>query len=141
MGVEAHMREYSVTASRTNERASEARARAVVIPLDTASGAREDTLCAVELLLAAVGAAVLAEAEHAAVAMSFALAGARVHVRGVKPDNTARALTADYDLTVDTDEPEHRLLQLHERVWQRVNLAPFAGTAAHLSGRIRRHLE
>jgi uncharacterized OsmC-like protein len=132
---------YSVTASRTTEHASEARARSVVIPLDTSCVVRADTVCAVELLLAAIGASVLAAAEHAAEAMSFALAGASVVVRGCDSSNPARALTFAYDLTVGTDEPEHRLLQLHERVWQRVHVLPFARTPAHLSGRIRRRVE
>jgi uncharacterized OsmC-like protein len=132
------MREYSVTASRTSKHSSEARGRSVVIPLDTTRDGRTDALCAAELLLAAVGASVLVGAEQAAAAMSFALVGASVHVRGVHRNDPARSLTVDYDLTVDADEPEHRLAQLHERLWRTVNLAPFGGGAVQLSGRIRR---
>ena len=132
------MREYSITASRTKERSSEARGRSVVIPLDTARDARMDALCAAELLLASVGAAVLAAADDSASAMSFSLDGAVVHVHGVHRSDFGNALTVDYDLTLDTEEPEHRMQQLHERVWQSVNRIPLGQGAVQLTGRIRR---
>jgi uncharacterized OsmC-like protein len=131
------MTEYEITARRANGHSGEARARSVVIQLDTAREGRADALSAAELLLASVGAAVLTETEQAATAMSFPIASASVQVRGVHRSDASQAQTVGYVLTVGTDEPEHRLMQLHERVWRAVNLVPL-GAGAQLTGGIRR---
>jgi uncharacterized OsmC-like protein len=100
---------------------------------------RLDALAPVELLLAAVAAAVLGGTEHAVVALHFRLLDATVSVRG-RHEGAARALAIEYDLLLATDEPDARLLQFHEVVRRSDSVQRRGAVDRELTGSLRRQL-
>jgi len=48
--------------------------------------------------------------------LKFQLRGVEVRVHGVRQDVPPRMESIEYEVIVDTDEPDHRLALLHENV-------------------------
>lgn len=132
------MQGYTVTASRRGAHASEAQGRSVVVPLDTALDGRADALSSVELLLAAVAAALVAGAERAVEALAFQLDGMTVRV-GAARGGPTQTLVVEYDLVIDSAEPDRRIAQFHERVRRAIDVTELAHAVTPLSGRVHRH--
>jgi len=133
------MPEYSVFAeSDRTIAAGPARGREVVVAMDGGEGARRVTPDPIELLLSAIAAGLLAGTTHAARDLSFREAGATVRVRGVYTPGAAPSLAVEYDLTIDSDEPDSRLMQLHERIRHSESVLRLGEACAHLAGRVRR---
>ena len=131
------MHAHTILATRISGALGEARAREVVVPIETTVVGREDAMSPLELLLAAVAGGVLAGVEQAAATLSFHLAGASVEVCGVCPGH-ATTLAVEYDLSVETDETDGRLVQFHEHVRHAEGLLRLGALGAHLTGRVRR---
>lgn len=131
------MHAHTILATRISGALGEARAREVVVPIETTVVGREDALSPLELLLAAVAGGVLAGVEHAAATLSFHLDGASVEVCGVCTGH-ATTLAVEYDLSVETDETDGRLVQFHELVRHAEGLLRLGTLGAHLTGRVRR---
>ncbi len=70
--------------------------------------------------------------------LKFSLQGVEVHIHGVRQDVPPRMESIDYEIVVDTGEPDHRLELLHENVkkYGTVFNTVVLGTA--LSGVLRR---
>lgn len=135
------MLEYTITARRTAPLEASARCgRAVsaVLPLDTDPAGREDAFNPAELLLAAVAACMLKGIERVAPMLRFALRGAEVRVHGVRQDKPPRMLRIDYELAVDTDEPDPRIDLLHRNVRTFGTVYNTLAAAVELTGTIRR---
>lgn len=107
---------YSVAARRVDAHASVASCKAAVITLDTDLAGREDAFNPAELLLAALSACMLKGIERVAPMLKFEFRGVEVHVRGVRQDVPPRMERIDYEIQVDTDEPDRRLELLHDNV-------------------------
>jgi len=131
------MSEYTIVANRLTNATAEARSKQVAVPLATAPAGRSDALAPVELLLAAVAAAVLGGTEHAAVTLRFTLHDANVSVRG-RYQGTTLSLAIDYELAVATDEPDGRLVQFHELVRGSDSVRRLGATGSQLTGQLRR---
>jgi uncharacterized OsmC-like protein len=131
------MHAHTILATRISGVLGEARAREVVVPIETTVVGREDAMSPLELLLAAVAGGVLAGVEQAAATLSFHLGGASVEVRGVCTGH-ATTLAVEYDLSVETDETDGRLVQFHELVRHAEGLLRLGALGAHLTGRVRR---
>ncbi len=96
---------------------------------------------AVELLLMAVTAALLSGTEEAAALLHLALAAVEVHVYAVLRSHGACPLTVDYDLTLESNEPDTRLAQLHEELRQTSTVLKLVSAGTLLHGRMHpRHI-
>src|SRR6185295_8627063 len=77
---------------------------------------REDAFNPAELLLAALSACMLKGIERVAPMLKFEFRSVAVRVHGVRQDVPPRMERIDYEIQVDTDEPDRRLELLHENV-------------------------
>lgn len=91
---------------------------------------------AVELLLMAVAAALLSGTEQAATQLRLALSAVEVHVHAALRTHGACPLTVDYDLTLESGEPETRLAQLHEELRQTSTVLQLISAGTLLNGRM-----
>lgn len=135
------MHAHTVLATRVSGHLGEVHAREVVVPVETraTAAAHDGALSPLELLLAAVAGGVLAGVEQAVARLAFRLGGAAVEVCGVFGGQTTSSLAVEYDLTLDTDESDGRLVQFHELVRHGDALVCLGSAGAHLTGRVRRH--
>ena len=76
--------------------------------------------------------------ERVAPMLRFRLAGATVYVHGVRQDAPPRMLRIDYELVVDTDEPDRRLELLHANVRKFGTIYNTVAAGVALTGQIRR---
>jgi hypothetical protein len=140
--VTAHgsIREYRVEARRTASTRVSQPAHGHRWTLSMPSGGRlADSLTVpdpVELLLKAVAAAVVAGTEEAAALLELALDAIEVHVYAVLRNHAACPLTVEYDLTVESDVPEARLVQLHEELRQGSAVLKVVAAGTLLNGRM-----
>ena len=107
---------YTVAARRVDAHGSEARSKDATITLDTDLGGRLDAFNPAELLLAALAACMLKGIERVAPMLKFQMRGVSVSVHGVRQDAPPRLERIDYEIQVDTDEPDRRLDLLHDNV-------------------------
>ena len=70
--------------------------------------------------------------------LDFQVRGAAVHVHGVRQDSPPRMLRIDYQLVIDTDEPDRRLELLHANVRKFGTVYNTIASAVELTGSIRR---
>jgi uncharacterized OsmC-like protein len=108
--------EYSVRARRIDSHGSLALCKSTEIVLDTDLAGRADALNPAELLLAALAACMLKGIERVTPILKFALRGVEVRVHGVRQDSPPKMARIDYEIRVDTDEPDRRLALLHDNV-------------------------
>lgn len=90
----------------------------------------------VVLLLTSVAAAVLAATDEVAAVLHLVLAAVEVRVHGVLHDRAVYPLSLDYDLTLESDEPEGLLAQLHEEVRQGSAVLRVVSAGTPLNGRM-----
>lgn len=107
---------YSVSATRVNAHGSVAFCKSASVALDTDLAGRDDAFNPAELLLAALAACMLKGIERVAPMLPFEFRGVEVRVHGVRQDAPPRMKRIDYEITVDTDEPDRRLELLHDNV-------------------------
>jgi len=108
--------EFSVTARRVDASGSQATCKDATLTLDTALTGRRDALNPAELLLAALSACMIKGIERVTPMLKFSLRGVEVRIHGVRQDVPPRMERIDYEILVETDEPDHRLELLHENV-------------------------
>ena len=75
-----------------------------------------DALNPAELLLTALSACMIKGIERVAPMLTFSFRGVEIRVHGVRQDVPPRMERIDYEILVDTDEPDRRLELLHENV-------------------------
>jgi len=107
---------FDVTARRVDAHGSVASCKAATIRLDTDLAGRPDAFNPAELLLAALSACMLKGIERVVPMLKFQLRGVEVRVHGVRQDVPPRMESIEYEVIVETDEPDHRLALLHENV-------------------------
>ncbi len=133
-------REYRVEAHRTASLTSGEPSSEGLWSMSMAEGSRlTGTLAvpdAVEMLLMAVAAALLSGTEEAATLLHLALAAVEVHVYAVMRSGGTCPLTVNYDLTLDSNEPETRLVQLHEELRQASTVLQLIARGTLLNGRM-----
>jgi len=105
-----------VKAHRVDAHGSEASCKAARITLDTDLAGRADAFNPAELLLGALAACMLKGIERVAPMLEFRFEGVEVRVHGVRHDVPPRMERIEYEIQVDTDEPDRRLELLHENV-------------------------
>lgn len=132
------MLEYHVSARRTGAHGAEARAGEARIMLDTDMSGRADAFNPAELLLASLAACMLKGTERVIPLLNFELRGIEVSLRGHRQDSPPMMTRIDYEITVDTDESDHRLELLHRNLQKYGTIYNTLARATELAGTIRR---
>jgi uncharacterized OsmC-like protein len=107
---------FEVVSRRTDSHGSVAQCKDATLTLDTALAGRRDALNPAELLLTALSACMIKGIERVAPMLTFSFRGVEVRIHGVRQDVPPRMERIDYEILVDTDEPDRRLELLHENV-------------------------
>ncbi|MEO8026735.1 MAG: OsmC family protein [Bryobacteraceae bacterium] len=108
--------EYFVTAGRVDAHASIARCKGAELVLDTDLAGRSDAFNPAELLLAALSACMIKGIARVAPMLRFQYRGVEVRLHGIRQDVPPKMSRIEYEITVDTEEPDHRLDLLHDNV-------------------------
>jgi len=130
--------EYRVAARRLDAHGSLATCKGASITLDTDLGGREDAFNPAELLLAALAACMLKGIERVTPMLKFQLRGVEVRLHGVRQDAPPKMLSIDYEIFVDTDEPDRRLDLLHYNVQKYGTVFNSVAPGTQLNGRLAR---
>ncbi|MGK2935167.1 MAG: OsmC family protein [Gemmatimonadaceae bacterium] len=107
---------FEVTATRVDAHGSVATCKSATIRLDTDLAGSPDAFNPAELLLAALAACIIKGIERVAPMLSFQMRGVKVRVHGIRQDVPPRMEEIEYEILVDTDEPDGRLDLLHQNV-------------------------
>ena len=126
--------EFDIVARRHNAHGSQAVCKHATIALDTAMAGNQDAFNPAELLLAALAACMIKGIERVVPLLKFDLRGVQVHVHGIRQDVPPSMESIRYRIEVDTDEPEHRLMLLHENVKKYGTVFNTAAPSTNLSG-------
>lgn len=129
---------FHVETVRLDAHGSLARSKSAEIPLDTDLAGRADAFNPAELLLAALSACIVKGIERIAPILNFQLRGVKVRVDGVRRDVPPGMESIDYEIVVDTDEPDRRLELLHENVKKFGTVFNTVAPGTALSGALRR---
>jgi uncharacterized OsmC-like protein len=130
--------EYRVAARRLDAHGSVATCKGASITLDTDLAGREDAFNPAELLLAALAACMLKGIERMTPILKFQLRSVEVRLHGVRQDAPPKMVRIDYEILVDTDEPDRRLELLHYNVQKYGTVFNTAAPGTELSGTLRR---
>lgn len=130
--------EYTVSARRVNGSGSVANVRDADVVLDTSLAGRADALNPAELLLAALAACMIKGAERVAPMLHFELRGMSVRLHAVRADAPPSIKTIDYEIVVESDEPERRLELLHTNIRKFGTISNTLAGVVQLTGVIRR---
>jgi uncharacterized OsmC-like protein len=129
---------FHVESRRVDAHGSLARCKNAEIALDTDLAGNPDAFNPAELLLAALSACMIKGIERVMPILNFSLRGVEVRVHGVRQDVPPKMESIDYEIIVDTDEPERRLELLHENVKRYGTVFNTVAPGTQLSGRLRR---
>lgn len=129
---------FDVVTRRIDGHGSVAECKDATLVLDTALAGRRDALNPAELLLAALSACMIKGIERVAPMLKFAFRGVEVRVHGVRQDVPPRMERIDYEIIVDTDEPDRRLELLHDNVKKYGTVFNTVAPGTALSGLVRR---
>ena len=132
------MLEYRVAARRIDSHGSLAMCKQAEIALDTDVAGRADAFNPAELLLAALSACMIKGIERVTPILKFQLRGVEIRLHGIRQDSPPKMISIDYEITVDTDETDHRLELLHQNVRKFGTITNTLAEATKLEGRIVR---
>jgi uncharacterized OsmC-like protein len=130
--------EFHVTARRLDAHGALATCKDATITLDTDLGGRRDAMNPAELLLAALAACMIKGIERVTPILKFQLRGVDIRLHGVRQDVPPKMESIDYEILVDTDEPDHRLDLLHENVKKYGTVFNTVAPGTRLLGRLPR---
>ena len=129
---------FDVVARLVDADGSIAECKDATLVLDTALAGRRDALNPAELLLAALAACMIKGIERVTPILKFEVRGVEVRMHGVRNDVPPRMEGIDYEIVVDTDEPDHRLALLHENVKKYGTVFNTVAPGTALEGVLRR---
>jgi uncharacterized OsmC-like protein len=129
---------FDVVARRIDSHGSVAQCKDATLTLDTALTGRRDALNPAELLLAALAACMIKGIERVAPMLKFSFRGVEIRVHGVRQDVPPRMERIDYEILVDTDEPDRRLELLHDNVKKYGTIVNTVAPGTVLAGTLRR---
>jgi uncharacterized OsmC-like protein len=130
--------EYRVSAERVDAAGSVAHCKDAQIVLDTVLEGRADAFNPAELLLAAIAACMLKGIERTMPMLKFQLLSVAVRLTGRRQDAPPKMIGIDYELWVDTDEPDRRLELLHHNVRKFGTIFNTIAIACPIEGTIHR---
>ena len=126
--------EYTVSAWRVDASGSQASCKEATLTLDTALAGRLDAFNPAELLLAALSACLIKGIERVTPMLKFSSRGVHVRVHAVRQDVPPRLERIDYEIRVDTDEPDRRLELLHDNLKKYGTVFNTVAPGTNLSG-------
>ncbi len=129
--------EYFVT-SKFADGAGQAFCKDAVIPLDAALDSRSDAFNPAELLLAALSACMTKGALRAAKLNNFNIRAIEVRLKGTRQDAPPRMARIEYEILVETDEPDRRLDLIHQNVLKFGTVTSTVAAGTKLTGKITR---
>lgn len=132
------MLEYRVTARRRDASGSVAGIRSAEVELDTSIAGRDDALNPAEMLLAALAACMIKGVERSAPMLHFDFRGVEVRLHAVRQDAPPKIVSIEYQLIVESDEPDRRLELLHTNVRKYGTISNTLDAATTLTGSVRR---
>ena len=132
------MLEYHVSAHRIDGHGSLVTAKEASLIADTDLAGRPDAMNPVELLLSALSACLIKGAERVLPVLKFDLRSIDVKLHAVRQDSPPKLLSIDYVITVDTDEPDHRIELLHTNIRKYGTISNTLALAVPIDGRIVR---
>ena len=130
--------EFHVSAQRLDAHGGLARCKDSAITLDTDLAGRGDAFNPAELLLAALGACMLKGIERVVPMLKFNLRDVHVKLHAIRQDVPPRLESIDYEIFVDSDEPDRRLELLHDNVKKYGTVFNTIAPGTQLSGRLER---
>ena len=130
--------EYTVNARRVASSGSVANAKKAEVVLDTGLGGRSDALNPAELPLASLAACMIKGAERVPPMLNFDLRGTSVRLHAVRIDAPPSIKTIDYEIVVESDEPERRLELLHTNIRKFGTISNTLASVVQLTGSIQR---
>ena len=130
--------EYAIDVHRVDAHGSVARCKTAELVLDTGLPGRPDAFNPAELLLAALAACMIKGIERVAPMIRFQYRGVQVHLHGIRQDVPPRMSRIEYEITVDTDEVDHRLELLHDNVRKYGTVFNTVAPGTELQGTLRR---
>lgn len=130
--------EYTVTGYRVDAHGSIVKCKDAEVVLDTDLSGRADALNPAELLLAALAACMIKSIERVAPMIHFQFRGVQVRLRGFRQDVPPKLSQIDYEITVETDEVDHRLELLHDNVRKFGTVFNTVAPGTELKGTLRR---
>lgn len=132
------MVEYTLSATRRDSSGSLAVVRDANVELDTSLAGRADALNPVELLLAALAACMIKGVERSAPMLDFAFRAVEVRLHAARQDAPPKLLSIEYELIIETDEPDRRLGLLHTNVRKYGTISNTLAAAVILTGTVGR---
>jgi uncharacterized OsmC-like protein len=99
---------------------------------------RIDAFNRAKLFLTALVACMLKNLERLAPMLFFCLHGAEVRLHGVRQDKPPKLTQIDYEVVIDTDEPDRRLDLMHENMRKYGTISNTVAAAVALSGTLVR---
>lgn len=129
---------YTVTAHQVDAHGSTAACNHASLTLDTDLSGRVDAFNPAELLLASLAACMLKGIERVAPMLKLDVRGVEVRLHGVRQDVPPRMERIDYEITVDTDEPDRRLELLHDNVRKYGTVFNMVSPGTQLNGVLQR---
>ena len=134
----AAVREYSVRAVLRDDHESRASCKQAELVMDTDPAGRADAFNPAELLLAAVAACMLKSLERLAPMLAFRFRGAELRLHGVRQDKPPKLVRIDYEIVIDTDEPDRRLALMHANIRKYGTVSNTVAAAVALEGTVKR---
>lgn len=124
---------FEVTAHRVDAHGSLATCKSATIRLDTDLAGTPEAFNPAELLLAALAACIIKGIERVVPMLTFEMRGVNVRVHGIRQDVPPKMEQIEYEIVVDTNEPDRRLDLLHQNVknYGTVFNTILAGTSLH----------
>jgi uncharacterized OsmC-like protein len=129
---------FHVETTRLGPHGSLARCKLAEIPLDTDLAGNPKAFNPAELLLAALSACIIKGIERIIPILQFDLRGVEVRVDGVRQDAPPKLESINFEIIVDTDEPDRRLELLHDNVKKFGTVFNTVAPGTQLSGVMRR---
>ncbi len=132
------MLQYEVNARRIDSQGSIVHCKEAELVIDTGVEGRADAFNPAELLLAAVAACILKNMERIAPVIHFDYHGVRISVWGERQDAPPKMARIDYEIVVECEEDEHKLVLMHENIRKFGTIYNTLADACELTGTLRR---
>jgi len=129
---------FDVLARRISSKGSVGYCKEAKIELDTNLEGNPEAFNPAELLLAALSACMIKSIERVTPILKFDIRDLEVKMHGVRQDIPPRMKSIQYEIVIDTNEPDQRLALLHENVKKYGTVFNSVAPGTNLTGNISR---
>ncbi len=132
------MLEYNVSAKRMDPHGSIAECKKATVTLDTDVAGRDDAFNPAELLLGALAACMIKNAERVSPLIQFDLGDIEIHLKGYRQDRPPKMQRIDYVIRVRSDAPQRKIDLLHTNIRKHGTVYNTLAMGCEVDGRIER---